>query len=131
MIFNFKNLTEKYNCNINGILHVGAHHGEEYNLYKQFDINPIVFIEALPHTFKKLKENVGSECLLIETAVGNMEGTVNMYVESKDECGSSSVLAPKIHLQQHPHVVFDSRIEVPITKIDNLNLPICNFLNIK
>ena len=42
MIFDFKNLAEKYNCNINGILHVGAHHGEEYNLYKQFDINPIV-----------------------------------------------------------------------------------------
>jgi FkbM family methyltransferase len=84
MILNFNELIKKYNCNINGVLHVGAHHGEEYKLYKQFDINPIVFIEALPHTFKKLKENVGEECICINTAIGNINGNVSMYVESKD-----------------------------------------------
>lgn len=131
MILNLINLQQTYNCKFNGVLHIGAHYGEEYNNYKNLGIFPIIFIEALPTTFEILKNRVGNNSICINTAIGNIEGTIEMYVETADACGSSSILAPKKHLSQYPHVVFNvNTTTVPITKIDSLNIPQCNFLNI-
>ena len=131
MILNLKNLYEHYNCVFNGVLHIGAHYGEEYTTYNDLGITPIVFVEALPNTFEILKQRVGQDCICINTAIGNIEGQIDMYVETADACGSSSVLAPKLHLSQYPQVTFNSNTtKVNITKIDSLNIPKCNFLNI-
>jgi FkbM family methyltransferase len=129
MILDLLRLNEKYNCNFNGVLHVGAHHGQEYKTYKDLEINPIVFIEALPHTYEILRSNVGQECLCINTAIGNIVGEIEMFVDEANLGGSSSILKPKIHLHQYPHITFPKNIKVPITKIDLLNIPKCNFIN--
>lgn len=129
MILDLEQLVTKYNCNINGVLHIGAHHGQEYPTYRKLQIEPIVFIEALPHTYNILLNNVPDTCLCINTAIGNITGDIDMYVDEANTGGSSSILKPKIHLQQYPHITFPHKINVPITKIDLLNIPICNFIN--
>jgi FkbM family methyltransferase len=129
MILDLEQLVTEYKCNINGVLHVGAHHGQEYSVYKKLQINPIIFIEALPHTYDILVNNVPTSCLCINTAIGNNTGNVDMFVDVANTGGSSSVLKPKMHLQQYPHITFPHKITVPITKIDLLDIPICNFIN--
>lgn len=129
MILDLTNLVQKYSLDIKGVLHIGAHHGQEYASYKQLNIFPIVFVEALPHTYNVLIQNVGPECICINVAVGNYEGTVSMYVDEANTGGSSSVLKPKIHLEQYPHIQFPHLVDVTITKIDTLNIPSCNFIN--
>jgi len=44
MILNFNNIIEKYNMKIKGVIHIGAHYGEEHGLYKENNINKIVWI---------------------------------------------------------------------------------------
>lgn len=130
MILDIFGLSKKYACKFNGVLHVGAHQGQEYSSYTKLEINPIVFVEPLPHVFKNLIENVGHNCVCINTALGNTVGQAEMFVDEANTGGSSSVLKPKIHLSQYPHITFPKKIEVPITKVDLLDIPKCNFMNI-
>ena len=38
MLLNFNELVKKYNMNIKGVIHIGAHYGQEHQLYKENDI---------------------------------------------------------------------------------------------
>ena len=49
---------------INGCIHIGAHEGQEYPLYKQLGIENLLFYEPLPDNFAGLKEKVGPEVKL-------------------------------------------------------------------
>jgi FkbM family methyltransferase len=129
MLLDLEHLVSKYGCDIKGVLHIGAHHGQEYATYEKLKINPIIFIEALPHTYSILKSNVPDSCICINTAIGNGIGQVDMYVDEANTGGSSSILKPKIHLEQYPHITFPHKITVPFTKIDLLSIPSCNFIN--
>src|SRR5437867_2429974 len=42
---------------VKGVVHVGGHFGEEASLYERFDL-PVVWIEALPSSHRRLQENL-------------------------------------------------------------------------
>jgi FkbM family methyltransferase len=129
MILNLDNLKTTYNCEFNGVLHIGAHHGEEYHTYARLNINPVVFIEAVPDTFNYLIQRVPTEhCMCINTAVGNMDGEIEMFISNTSPC--SSILEPGLHIDKYPEITFENKTTVKISKIDSLNIPQCNFLNI-
>jgi FkbM family methyltransferase len=130
MILDLENLQNKYNLQINGVLHIGANAGGEYSTYKKLNISPIIFVEALSHIFEQLIQNVGSECLLFQTALGNKVGEVLIHTEIGSNNGSSSVLTPKIHTTQYPQINLTGQTIVPITKVDKLDIPHVNFINI-
>ena len=102
---------------INGCIHIGAHEGQEYPLYKQFGIENLLFYEPLPDNFAGLKEKVGPEVKLRNVALGNTTGTVEMYLE--DRGLSSSILEPAYHLEQYPQIEFNNKAEVEITRLDD------------
>jgi len=130
MILDLNTLQEKYNIQFNGVLHIGANNGGEYQTYKKLNIFPIIFVEALPHIFQQLEQNVGDECILFQTALGNQVGKIIMNTEIGSNNGSSSILTPKIHTTQYPHINLSGQTLVDITKIDELDIPIVNFINI-
>lgn len=125
-------LIKEYGLNIKGVIHIGGHHGQEYVYYKENKIKNIIFVEPHPHNFQIMKENVGPECVLFETALGNQVGTVEMFIEEANKGQSSSILEPYKHLEQYPHIQFLYKIDVPITKLDNLPFDrnSINFINI-
>ena len=43
-----------------------------------------------------------------------------MYVSHQNQGQSNSLLEPKLHLQQHPEVVFDDAEAVKVVRLDNL-----------
>ena len=132
MLINLKNLKEKYNLNIKGIIHIGGHFGQEMDVYSDLEIKDVVFFEPLPHVFEVLKNNVGSKSILYNMALGNMEGTIEMNVESANKGMSSSILEPLIHLNQYPHIRFETKETVNIKKLDSFidTLKGYNFINI-
>ena len=118
MLLDLEKLKEKYNLNIKGVLHIGAHFGQEYTTYEKMGIKNTMFFEPLPHTFEKLKANIGDKTVLVNTALGNVIGEIEMNVETVNQGQSSSILEPVIHLQQYPHIKFTNKIKVNITKLD-------------
>lgn len=119
MLLDFNYLKEKYNLKIDGILHIGAHFGEEYETYLSNNIKNLIFFEPVPVTFEKLKEKLDGKAILVNTALGNSEGKITMNVETANNGQSSSILKPALHLLQYPHIKFEDIVEVNITTLDN------------
>lgn len=120
------------NIKINGCIHVGAHWGQEYNIYKQMGINDLIFYEPLKTNFDVLKTKVGPEVVLRNKALGNTSGYIEMHVETNNYGQSSSILEPKLHLQQYPNIIFDKKETVEIQRLDEeeFDRSIFNFLNV-
>jgi len=121
MLLDLKKLKDKHDLNIKGVLHIGAHFGQEFSTYEDLQVENVMFFEPLPHTFERLKENIhgkNKKAILVNTALGNIIGEVEMNVESSNEGQSSSILEPHIHLQQYPHIRFNNKVTVKITKLD-------------
>lgn len=131
MILNFTELKKKYSMNISGIIHVGAHYGEEIEEYIYNGIQDIILFEPLTECFDILEKRVSNLNANIEAhqvALGSSSGKVKMYL-SDNKKQSSSILKPKVHLTHHPHVKFNGTEEVEINILDNYNTKKFNFLN--
>ena len=131
MVLNLEQLKEKYNLNIKGFIHVGAHHGEEYDVYEKLNIKNKIFFEPVSTNFKILNENVGSKAILVNKAVGNENKKISINIETANNGQSNSILNPKLHLQQYPHIQFNSTEEVDMVKLDDYieNNNEYNFIN--
>lgn len=118
------------NLMIRGVIHVGAHEGQEYNLYRYFGIPNLLFYEPLKENFEKLKANVGPEVDIRNKALGNKNGIVEMHLE--DRGLSSSILIPEFHLEQYPQIVFNRVETVDIARLDDevFDNSKFNFMNI-
>jgi len=132
MLLNLENLVKKYNLEIKGVVHIGAHYGQEYFTYKKLNINNIMFFEPVEKTFNILKNNIGENAILINSALGNIIGEIDMFTENINKGQSSSILEPKQHLLQHPNIIFDGKTKVKITKLDTFLTEVknYNFINI-
>ena len=133
MIFDFNKLQTKYNFNIKGIIHIGGHYGQEYDLYKTLNV-PILFFEPITNSFNILKNKIGndSNVLAFQCALGNENKIITMNVETANNGQSSSILRPKKHLEQYPHITFDFTEEVSMFRLDDIDINILNynFINI-
>jgi FkbM family methyltransferase len=127
MLLDFKNLIKKYNMRITGVIHIGAHYGQEHSLYEDESITNIVYFEPLSENYKILKENVGDKSVIFNCALGNETKKIMMYVESAKQGMSSSILKPKIHVDQYPHIVFNNTEEVEMKKLDEIDFNFSKF----
>ena len=116
----FDQLFQKYHLKIKGIIHIGAHYGQEYEIYQNYQIANLVFFEPLSENFKILKSHLGEKAKLFQKALGNENKKVKMYVESANNGMSSSILKPKKHLEQYPNIVFDSSEMVDMVRLDDI-----------
>ena len=132
MLLDFDDILKKHNMKIKGVIHIGAHYGQEHLLYKKNGIKNIVYFEPLSKNFNVLKENVKDEAILYNLALGNKNEYVEMFVENENNGQSSSILQPKLHLTQYPHITFNSKETVKMDKLDNIKLELenYNFINI-
>jgi len=129
MLLNLEELQKKYNLNIKGIIHIGAHYGQEYRIYRKMGITNLIFFEPIPESFEVLKNNVIG--IVVNKALGSYNGKAIMYIAS-NEGVSSSLLEPLYHSVQYPEILFDDTLEVDIIKLDDY-LGHCtefNFINI-
>jgi len=131
-ILKFDYLKDKYNMKINGVLHIGAHYGQEMEIYERNNISKVIFVEPLENNFKILKERHGDKSTLIKKALGNETKKIKMFVETANNGMSSSILKPLLHTQQYPHIKFNKEEVVEMVKLDDIleNDGTYNFINI-
>lgn len=132
MLLDIHLLKEKYNLKINGVIHVGAHHGDEFSEYEKLNIKNVMFFEPVPSTFKILSERIGERAILVNKAAGNENKKIEMYISPQNGGGSSSILQPNLHLVQYPSIEFTGKQEVDMVRLDDYiqNHNDYNFMNI-
>ncbi len=118
--------------NIKGIVHIGAHYGEEVQEYVNNGIQNITLFEPLSNNFDVLAErlqNINADIQGHQVALGSKKGNAIMYLSS-NHGESSSILKPKEHLEHHPDVTFNGTEEVEVDLLDNYEVHEANFINI-
>lgn len=119
MLLNFNILKQKYSMNITGVVHIGAHYGQEFQTYVDNKIENLIFFEPVPSTFEVLKQNLNGKATLVNKALGNENKKIEMNIETANNGQSSSILTPNIHLKQYPHIQFNTKIEVDMVRLDD------------
>jgi len=126
MIIQIQDIIQKYNMNITGVIHIGAHYGEEVPNYIQSGIKDIILFEPLRENFEILKRNIShftyANIRKNQVALGNSNKTISMNLSSNG-LESSSILKPKLHLELYPDITFDRTEEIEMQKLDDYN---CN-----
>lgn len=122
MVISLDKIIDTYHLNIRGVIHIGAHWGQEYTDYKRRGIKKVIFFEPVRNTFNMLKSKIPKDdnIMLFNIALGNETGKKKMFIEHANNGQSSSLLKPKGHLYQYPYIVFDGEEIVTIDKLDNI-----------
>jgi len=126
MILDLKELKNKYNMDITGVIHIGAHFGEEHDTYKSLGINEIIYFEPVKKTFNVLNERV-IDAKKYNYALGNENKMIEMYIEESDSYGCSSILQPS---SNYVNVSFSPNELVEMKRLDDFNFKGYNVLNI-
>ena len=132
MLISIYELTQRWNVSPNGVVHVGAHLGEEAKEYEKYQWLPVIWVEAQPSLATKLRMSLNSDNhSVIEAAIWEEEGVkLNLNIASNSH--SSSLLSFGTHSDSNPNIRFESRIEVVTKRLDTLiefeNMP--NFISL-
>jgi FkbM family methyltransferase len=121
MLLSFEELFRKYDLRINGVLHVGAHLGEEADLYQRLGIENAWWVEANPFVQEKLRgilEQYGHT--LIPACVTDVDGGTRAFNVTNYDGMSSSIYEFGTHPTFSPDTVFEHRVEVTTRTIDSL-----------
>lgn len=122
MLIPLKNIIQKYNLKIQGVIHIGAHYGEEYEDYVKMGIPYMMFFEPVKATCEKLMEKVvcSDKVQVYRIALGNRTGIAEMYIEKANNGQSNSLLAPGTHLTQYPQIPFVGKEQVVVMELDSI-----------
>lgn len=122
MLISFKQSIAKHDLRITGVIHVGAHFGQEHHDYKAAGIRQVLFIEPCSKAFKVLQDTFANTpgVHLCNSACGEDFAIAEMNVERANLGMSNSLLKPVKHLDQYPSIVFTDTEEVVIQPLDNI-----------
>lgn len=133
MVLNFTDLIKKHSLVVKGVLHIGGHRGTEIQSYLDNKIENVLLFEPLSNNFQFLSEKIkNTNYNAMQIALGNFNGNMEMFVEDANSSMSSSLLKPKLHLKQYPHIVFTRKEDVSVKKLDDVefNRDDYNMINI-
>lgn len=110
-----------------GVVHVGAHKGQERAAYKRCGFERQVWVEAHPETYKQLTENIAAtpgpaadRVRAFNVACGSERGTAKMHIMAGSHGLANSLLEPAAHLELVPGVTPGGTIDVPVIPVDDL-----------
>lgn len=95
----------------NGVIHIGANIGQEKDHYKKFKVKRVLWIEADPNTFKKLKKNIKQykNQKALNYLLNNKKKNIIFNV-SNFGGNASSIFNFSEHKKMHPDVKFTKKI---------------------
>lgn len=126
MLIEFKEVfikAQQLDTPITGILHVGAHYGQEIPDYMKAGVEKVVCFEPCRDAFAQLKAAYGhypKHITLINMGCGVKRETLVMHTSADNQGQSNSLLKPALHTTQYPGIRFTGREKVEIDKLDSI-----------
>ncbi|WP_248927711.1 FkbM family methyltransferase [Paenibacillus hamazuiensis] len=113
-------LCKNYGIGNHGVIHLGAHEGQEVHLYQSLGMQNILFVEANPDVYHRLNANVSSfpNVRTANYAITDRNGVVQFHVTTSDFC--SSVLPLKTVTTNYPGIAEMYQITIPSRTVDSL-----------
>ena len=132
MLISVTELDRYWRIKPNGVLHVGAHLGEESKAYDTHGWQPVIWIEAQPSLVKSLQLSLDlSKNTVIEAAIWH-ESDKKLRLHVASNSMSSSLLELGSHAKSYPDIIYLEDIEVSTKRLDSIikkeEMP--NFINI-
>jgi FkbM family methyltransferase len=117
MLFPLSDCVKNHGIKITGVLHVGAHTGEENDAYLAEGVpqSSIYWVEAIPELCTTLSHRFPN---VIQAVVSDTVGPVEFKITNNLQ--SSSILELKTHLIEHPNIDVIRRIQTTSVKLDTL-----------
>lgn len=121
MLIPFSELKRKFKLDVSGVVHVGAHEGQEYKDYRaSFGNIPILWIEADPTVFIRLKETIpAGNCYFANALVSDESDQMVTFNVANNE-QSSSMLELGTHEHVHPEVVYVDQLTLMTSTLDEI-----------
>lgn len=123
MLIPLQDLIKKYNFHPKGVVHIGANEGQEAEAYFKTDsINKVMWFEALPLVFEKLKDHIKKTPRIEHSAFKVLlsdEDDVEVDFNIANNDGqSSSMLEFGTHTKMHPTVKFTDKVKLKTKRFD-------------
>lgn len=125
-------LLKKHSNEIDGVIHIGAHLGQEVEIYDQYNFSKIIFFEPQKDIFDILVNNTNkySNVSCFNFALGSKSESRQLYKSYGNDGKSSSLLAPDLHLSVQPSIEFNQDKTIDVKRFDDLNIQILNFITL-
>lgn len=135
MLLDLPDLVAKFDLRISGVLHVGAHLGEEAATYDSLGIKKVIWIDGNPDVIGKLHQVVDPyNHLVLQALITDEDGQVVRFNVTNYDGMSSSVYEFGTHPQFSPDTVVEGHYNLPTKTLDSLSevydFSGCNMANI-
>jgi FkbM family methyltransferase len=132
MLIPVNELQSDWNISANGVLHVGAHKGEEASQYESASWTPVIWIEAQPNLARNLQKRLNPRVHKVVNATVFDKNGVELSLHISSNSQSSSLLQFGTHKLDYPEITMNKDLTVTTKRIDALidkiNMP--NFINL-
>jgi FkbM family methyltransferase len=120
MVLELDVLVRIYGLRPTGVLHLGAHEGEEAKYYERAGIDRVVWLEGNPELVDSLRERVEPRGHRVFQALVSDREDEPVQFHVTNNFQSSSILELGTHLQHHPEVHVTHTLELTTTTVDAL-----------
>jgi len=121
MLIDLRDLRVKYEMDITGIVHVGAHLGEEAEVYDEMGVPQVLWIEGNPDLMAPLEQHLGrfDAQTAVRALISNEHG-VELSFNIANNGQSSSILKFGTHRRLAPGIRFIETKRLRSTTLDRL-----------
>jgi FkbM family methyltransferase len=106
---------------VSGLIHAGAHKGEEASVYKSLGFGTVTWIEAIPKLAEELAAVIEPPSKVINATLWSSSNQ-KMTFKVATSSGSSSLFELKEHKIEYPQIEVLEEIEVSTQTLDQLNV---------
>ena len=105
---------------LRGIIHVGAHAGQEADKYAPFGTQ--LWVEPQPEVYARLLQRVTGRpgVFTANVACGEQAGEATMHILANNDGQSNSLLEPAQHLEEHPEYPLAGTMTVRVARLDDV-----------
>ena len=127
MLISPSRLRQLFGVRPSGVLHVGAHHAEEFEEYRKAGFGPTIWVEAQSELLARIREVIaGSEDSVVE-AVAWSETGKKLTFQVTSETQSSSLFGLAEHLLEYPQIQTMEERQVTTVRLDEVLPPESRF----
>lgn len=111
-----------YGLTVKDILHIGAHWGQEAASYNALGVENVIFVEAIPSLFEKLKKNLRNypNFTAVCAVCSDVTGAEVEFNVSSNDGGSSSMLGLGNHANLYPQIRYVETLKLKTITADDL-----------